>query len=342
MDIAFDKLFFTKKSKNDILNTGRRGLMQKKRLWLCFAMAVALTGAFLTAWLWPKTKAANHVGICYREGSNQEHSDYRRQIENELKALGYTLTVTDGDNDQAKQLMKIEELAQQGCDLLLIEPVMTDGAKELLTAVDQTGLPAVLFNRQLDTSLIKAHPRVAYIGYDDSNLVRQQVGMLKGMTDGGDINGDGIVCCMLLMGPSDLTLSKQYDNYFSADPGFQVLLAKNGEGTLESGRKHCKDGLAAYGKDIEVILCANHQIASGAREAIVSGGRTVGKDVYLLSIGGQSDDLTMVENGEVSGIVYRGRNAQIQAVVETVHAYLQAQLVDPITILPNTPVTAKS
>lgn len=315
--------------------------MRKKGMLICFAMAVAVAGIFLTVWLWPNTKPANHVGICYREGSSQEHNGYRQQLENELKALGYTLTVTDGDNDQAKQLTQIEKLAQQGCDLLLIEPVMTDGAKELLTAVDRTGLPAVLFNRQLDMSLIKAYPRVAYIGYDDSNLVKQQVGVLKGMADGGDINGDGIVCCMLLMGPSDQALSKQYESYFSADPGLQVLLAKNGEGTMESGRKLCKDGLAAYGKDIEVVLCANHQIASGALEAIYGGGRTVGKDVYLLSIGGQEDDLTMVESGKVTGMVYRGMDVQIQAVVETVHGCLQAQTVNQITILPNTPVTAK-
>lgn len=319
--------------------------MKIKSLWILCAV-VAVAAILLAVLLWPGADQTKTVGICYREGSSKENTAYRNNLENALNDQGYKVTVTDADLDQAKQLTQIQSLTDQGCDLLLIEPVMTDGAEELLAAVGNTGLPAVLINRQIDTELLKQYPQVYYIGNDDSEYVRLQVEMVGARTNGGDLNGDGTVSCLILKGPEKYVQSEQYERYFAlynaGGSALRQLSVQTTDGTLENGRKLCKQELAAYGKDIEVILCANDQIALGAAQAVFDGGRTVGKDVYLFGIGGDPDAISLMKEGKMTGTVYVDPDGQLRTICDTVGAVFSGQARETVQLVPYIAATSEN
>ena len=78
----------------------------------------------------------------------------------------------------------------------------------------------------------------------------------------------------------------------------------------EIGRKAFEKELADFGKDIEVVLCNNDQIALGALDAILDGGRTVGKDIYLIGIGGEQEAAEAVTAGKLTATMHQDLAAQ--------------------------------
>lgn len=308
-------------------------MKKKAGMWAVIGLVILLlTGVVL----WLTADKENTVGICYRGG---EDTAYRQQLQEALNAKGFEVIAVDAHGDQAKQLQQIGELKKKKCDVLLIEPVMQDASRELLTAIGSTELPAVLFNRQFDTALLQNASQIAYVGVDEARSGQLQAQMMENLPAGGDINGDGTVSYLLIQGPE--SHSDTIARTGSLEQQLQKsgltchrLAMESGDWTQDSGRKICKQQLAAFGKDIEVILCGNDQMAVGAYEAIADGGRTVGKDVYLLAIGGEGDILQMVSEGKISGTVYLDTAVQVEAIAETVLAQFRQQPAETVKILP--------
>lgn len=310
----------------------------KKKAGIVAAIVLAMV-LLIGIVIWLTADKENTVGICYRESSGVENAAYRQQLQEALNAKGFEVITVDAHGDQAKQLQQIAELKKKKCDILLIEPVMVDAAQELVTAIGNTELPAVLFNRQIDTSLLGQDTQIAYIGADETQPGQLQAQMMERLPAGGDLNGDGTVSYLLIQGPeahSD-TIARTgslEEHLKKSEQLFQQLAKENGDWTQESGRRICKQQLAAFGKDIEVIVCGNDQMAVGAYEAIADGGRTVGKDVYLLAIGGEGNTLQMVSEGKISGTVYLDTAVQAEAIAETVLAKFREEPTETVKILP--------
>ena len=313
-------------------------------------MIVIAAAAFvilLAAILWLTSDRSDTVGICFRDSTCEENTAYRQQLKQELMQRGFEVISVDANLDQAKQLRQIAELAKKKCDVLLIEPVMESAAGELLTAIADVELPAVLFNRHIDTSLLMGYSQIAYIGMEETQTGFLQAQMMEALPAGGDLNGDGIVSYYMLCGQQDhqdaVIRAQSFEKaLLDSELVVQQLACDSGDWTQESGRRLCKAQLAALGKDIEVIVCGNDQMALGATQAIADGGRTVGKDIYLLAIGGEGDILNMIHDGKISGTVYSDPAVQINVIAQTVFEKFHQQTVEQIQILPYTTVTTES
>ena len=318
----------------------------KKKIGVITAIVTALL-LLLAVILWLSVDKTDTVGICYRDSDSTENAAYRQQLKAALTAQGFKVIEKNAGGDQAKQIGQIEALAQEKCDVLLIEPVMSDAVAELLAVIGSTELPAVLFDRRIDTALLEEYPQITYIGTEESQPGQLQAKMMEQLPDGGDLNGDGTVSYMLIAGPQDhqdaVRRTESFENaLLSGGLKAQQLVKEYGDHTQDSGRMLCKQQLAAFGKDVEVIVCGNDQMAAGAAQAVTDGGRTVGKDVYLLAIGGEGDVLKMVSEGKVSGTVYSDPAAKIHAITEAVAALHNVQSAEQIQILPYTTVTAEN
>jgi len=293
-------------------------MRKKARLIISAAVALVL---LLTGIIWLAADRSDRVGICYCDSDTPYNAAYRKQLSQALTAQGFEVVITDADGDHAKQIQHITELAKKKCDVLLIEPVMYDATEELLAAIDCTELPAILLDRQIDTALLNNHPRIAYMGYQEEQSGQLQAQMMQELPDSGDLNGDGMISYILIQGEQNLQNAKARTDSFenavqSAKLEVQQLAKISGDGSLESGRRICKEQLAIYGKDIEIIVCGDDQMAIGAAEAIADGGRTVGKNVYLLAIGGRAELLNMVNEGKISGTVHHNIPVKIDTIVK--------------------------
>ncbi len=313
---------------------------QKKWIAVGCGAALILLAVILAFSLRPKMVDADIVGLCYREKTTQTG------LETRLKEKGLQVVVVDADGDQAKQLQQISQMKEKGCDSLIVEPVMLDAAGELLQAIQTTGLPAVLIDRELDTALLSAYPRIAYVGTRSASRGEIQGQMALGLPNSGDLNEDGILSYMLLRGPEDhveaVACTTALETALAAGSlETECLSTVYGDWTKESGKTLTAAEIATFGKDIEVIFCGNDQMALGAFAAITDGGRTVGKDIYLYGMNGDSEAKAAVESGTLSGTVFTDPIAYETAVVDTVLNQIKNQPFTQIQIIPYLPVTGK-
>ena len=279
------------------------------------------------------------VGICYRDKNTEENTTERATLEAYLKDKGLQVIAVDADGDQAKQLEQIQKLSQQGCDSLILEPVITDATEDLLKAIDASGLPALLFHRELDTTKLQAYPKIAYIGTDSSQPGKLQAQLAMKLPESGDINGDGVLSYLVLKGPEKHIDTVAYETALEASLSAgstetQCLSAFYSDGSREDGQLIATREIAKFGKDIEVIFCGNDEIALGVIEAIEDGGRTVGKDIYLFGIGGSGEARAAIGDGTMSGTVYTDPLAYRSAVYNTAVAQIKKQPVTQIQIIP--------
>lgn len=315
----------------------------KKQIWIAAAAASAVILAVVVITL-VFLNQPQVVGISYRENTNSANMAFRRALEDTLSAQGIRVVITDADGDQQKQLEQIAQLRDQKCQALIVEPVSAEGGEMLVKAISQTGLPAVLCNRELPASLLEGVPNIAYVGLDGRQAGTQQGKLVLQLPNCGDINGDGTTAYFLMAGPENhsqalVRVETVRQVLAGGEQDVQELTVTYGEWTKESGQALCSQELAKYGKDIEVILCTNDQMAIGAEQAIADGGRTVGKDVFLLGIDGDSGAVELVEQGRMTATVSQNEPGQIQAIVEAVLAQLKGQTVTQYQIIPYVTIT---
>lgn len=266
------------------------------------------------------------VGICYRDDADPSNAAYRQVLEQSLAKEGYSVIVADADNDQARQLEQIGQMAQHQCDAIIVEPVMISAGEELSQAIAAAGIPCVLIGRQPESGAEQIPCVISDTG-THGTLLGQMVAQLP---DSGDINGDGIVTYLLLHGTEQNAEGAQLaDGFAAAFSGNQIqpqlMSAVWGNWTKDGAKQACSQALAAYGKDIEVILCMNDAMALGAVDAIADGGRSVGADVYLYSIGGQEEACRAVQSGEMTGTLYTDLQQQADAVISAMLAQISGK-----------------
>lgn len=262
---------------------------------------------------------SNPVGILYRDSENSENAQFHSALEDSLRAQGFEVIVTYADGDSEKQYSQIQELAQKHCGALIVEPVTEDVPESLLEALQNTGLPAVLTGQRPENIHMEDYSQIQYVDNGSEQIGTKQGDMVSHLPDGGDINGDGIVCYMVIQGPEEDPYATARTEAFEAalqagETAAECLCIDYGDWTEESGKTICSRELAAFGMDIEVIVCGNDAMARGAAQAIYEGGWQVGQDVYLFGVDGDAQTLSLIEDGQMTGTVYQDVETQAQAV----------------------------
>lgn len=271
------------------------------------------------------------VGVIYRDGRDESNAQFRTALEASLRAQGYELIVVQSQSDPQLQLTQVEELAQQHCCAIIVEPVEENVPEALLEALQSTGLPAVISAQQPSQLSMEEYPHIQYVGSGSGEQIGAEQGsMVRSLENGGDINGDGVVCYMIIQGPEEDPDAAARTEAFEAalqsgSVPTQRLSIDYGDWTEESGKAICSQELAIFGMDIEVIACGNDAMARGAAQAIADGGWQVGQDVYLFGVDGDTQALSLIQEGLMTGTVYQDVQAQAVQICTQLENLLSGQ-----------------
>ena len=271
--------------------------------------------------------AGGKVGICIYKFDDNFMTVYRNKLEEILTGNGYEVSVVDGNNDQAKQTEQISTFITQGVDALIINPVMTSAAEQIVSMVKDANIPTVLINREPTEGEMAVYDKIAYVGCDAAQSGTFQGELILETEKKGDINGDGVVSYIMIQGDPenvDAKLRTEYSVKALEDAGVKVeqLDMQRGDWDQEKGQTITANALAQYGDKLEVVFCNNDAMALGALEAIKAANRTVGKDIYLVGVDALDAALDAVSAGEMTGTVLNDANSQAAKAVEVMEALL--------------------
>ena len=318
----------------------------KKFLALVLAAVMAL-GMFAFASAEAKTYK---VGVAIYQFTDNFMTLYRNEIENYFKSLEtddvkYELTFADGKNDMAEQTNQIENFITQKMDVIILNLVQTSSADALIEKVVAAGIPLVLINREplaydadgntIDEAYegILNNAKVCYVGADARQSGTFQGEMVAELDNHGDINGDGKISYVMIEGDPE-NIDAQYRTEFSikalTDAGYEVECLDDQVGNWDQtkGQELATNALTKYGDAVEVIFCNNDAMALGAATSIVTAGRKVGENIYLLGVDALEEAVELVKAGDMTGTVLNDHIGQSHKAVDVAIELLEGKDID--------------
>ncbi|MBR0137976.1 MAG: galactose ABC transporter substrate-binding protein [Erysipelotrichaceae bacterium] len=267
------------------------------------------------------------IGVAIYQFNDNFMTLYRNDIQkyfDELNAkdssVHYTVEIVDGANDVNTQTEQVRTFISKGVDALIVNLVQTTSdalAKEIVNS----GIPCVFINREIAD--FAYGDKTCYVGADARDSGTYQGQIIYNVPNHGDLNGDGKVSYIMIMGDPENT-DAQYRTEFSikylTDNGVVVdeLFKQTGNWDQAQGQELVGNALATFGDQIEVVFCNNDGMALGAYESIKAAGRTVGQDIYLVGVDALPECCEMVKAGTMTGTVLNDDKGQATACCETV------------------------
>lgn len=269
------------------------------------------------------------VGVSIYKFDDNFMTLYRKEIESYFKTLEtdevkYEVTVQDAKNDMAEQTNQIDNFITQDYDVLIINLVQATSASTIIDKCEQAGKPCIFINREPDAADMKKYEgKITYVGADARQSGKFQGEMIAELENKGDLNGDGKLQYVMVVGDPENVDAKYRTEYsvsqYIEKSGLKVdkIDEQRGDWDQAKGQEIVANALASgRGKDIEVVFCNNDAMALGAAQAITAAGRTVGKDIYLVGVDALEEAVELVKNGGMTGTVLNDHISQSHQAVD--------------------------
>ena len=132
------------------------------------------------------TKSSKLIGLLISDITNNFYTPIVRGVEDEANQSGYTIIISNSDENLSKTEKYLTLMQQHSVDGLLVAP--TSGFEKLIPVIESIGLPMVLVNRSLESTVydmvttdneLGAYTAVKYL----CGLGHESIGLVVGPTE---------------------------------------------------------------------------------------------------------------------------------------------------------------
>ncbi len=213
--------------------------------------------------------AAALVGACAKSDSTAgktktigvtlltREDEFYRQLEQGLRdgaaAAGYTLTVTSGDRDLAKQQSEIDNFIVQKVDAIIVCPVDSKGIGPAIEKANAAGIPVFTADIAAQGGKVVAH--VASNNSAGGELAAEYIA--KAIGDKGEV---GLIAERDVQ--STIDREAGFTKALAAHPNVKLVATIDGSGTRDKALKAADDMLQAHPK-LAAIFAINDESALG-------------------------------------------------------------------------------
>jgi len=234
-----------------------------------------------------------------------------------VEANGDTLITLDTKQDMATQIQQIEDMINQGIDLLFLCPVDSEGIKPALDALAAANIPVVNFDTDVaDTDLVKT------VLVSNNEYAGQVVGeaVAAKFPDGAKI--------AILDAPYAAACVQRVEGFMKGlgdASKYTIVAQQNGKGDIGESLPIAEAILQAN-PDLDVFFCINDPSALGALSAVTSANLT--DKVFVYGVDGSPDAKASIKAG---GMTATGAQSPIgigKSCVEVAYKILKGETVD--------------
>jgi len=266
-------------------------------------------------------KAAPVVGYVDILSESSWRDRLSASIREAAQARGIQLLTLECDRTQNAQIQALRSLITYQVDAIVFTPVVLSGWDNVLEEARAAGIPVIVVERSVKIS--DGDKVAAYVGYDYK--LQGELAALQLMTAFRD-REDGVDVVELLgtVGASNtVERSGGIRSLLGKDEKYQIRYSVNCDFMFSKAKEtfriylrndRCPDALIAH----------SDAMALGAMEAMKELGLEPGKDIVVISFGGQQEALEALEAGEIYAIVETDPNLG-PAVMDTVEALLRGE-----------------
>ena len=280
------------------------------------------------------------IGVAIYQFDDNFMTLYRTELEKYFGELGekdgntYNVEIVDSANDPAKQNEQLNNFLSQGKDLIIANLVSPSGADVFLNAAKDADVPVVLINREPAVDTLEIFPgKTTYVGVDARQSGTYQGEIIAALDNKGDINGDGVVKYLMILGDTENVDAQQRTQYSIEALEKEIKTERLGPGLranwkAEEAQPLVANALTQFGDEVEVIFANNDGMGLGALTSIEAAGRKVNEDIYLVSVDALDEVVELVLEGKYTGTVLNDHFNQSHTAAEVAVKLLNGEEVE--------------
>ncbi|KIL76669.1 ribose ABC transporter substrate-binding protein RbsB [Bacillus badius] len=228
------------------------------------------------------------IGLSVSTLNNPFFVSLKDGVVKEAKKNQMETIVVDAQNDSAKQINDVEDLIQQGVDVLLINPTDSSAISTAVQSANAIGIPVITLDRSAEKGDV-----VTLVASDN----------VKGGQMAGDFIveklGEGAKVAELEGVPgASATRERGKGFHLTADKKLEVVAKQSADFDRTKGLNVMENILQGH-PDIQAVFAHNDEMALGAIEAIASSG----KDILVIGFDGNDDAIKSVKAGQMAATV---------------------------------------
>ncbi len=232
---------------------------------------------------------AKTIGLAISTLNNPFFVDLEAGAKAKAQELGATLVTLDSQDDSATEMSNVEDLINQGVDLILINPTDSDAVKSAVEAANKAGIPVITLDRSANGGEVVSH--IASDNVAGGKLAGGYIVELLG--------GKGNV--VELEGVPGASAARERGEGFNAaiaESDIEVVAKQTANFDRAEGLTVMENILQAQ-PEIDAIFAHNDEMALGALEAIKASGR----EIIVVGFDATDDAKAAVESGEMAATV---------------------------------------
>ncbi|WP_419182624.1 MULTISPECIES: ribose ABC transporter substrate-binding protein RbsB [Priestia] len=242
-------------------------------------------------WAKPKKKGNLEdikIGLSVSTLNNPFFVSLKNGVVKEAKKQGMDVVIVDAQNDSAKQVNDVEDLLQQGVDVLLINPTDSAAISTAVQSANNIGIPVVTLDRSADKG--KVETLVASDNVKGGEMAADYI--VEKLGEGAKVAE--------LEGTPGASATRERGKGFHnvADQKLDVAAKQSADFDRTKGL-NVMENLLQGNSDIKAVFAHNDEMALGAIQAINSSGR----DVLVVGFDGNEDAVNAVKEGKLAATV---------------------------------------
>lgn len=267
--------------------------MNKRLLLMIGAVLLFLSACSLQPPEWAKPDNNKNpedikIGLSVSTLNNPFFVSMKDGVEKEAEAQGMDVVVVDAQNDAAKQVSDVEDLIQQGVDVLLINPTDSSAVSTAVQSANSLGIPVVTLDRSSEKGDV-----ATLVSSDNAKGGKMAAEYMV------DQLGEGAKVAELEGVPGASATRERGSGFHTvADEQLDVTAKQTANFDRTEGL-NTMENILQGNPDLEAVFAHNDEMALGAYQAIQSSGR----DVLVVGFDGNEDAMTSIRNGSLSATV---------------------------------------
>ena len=246
-------------------------------------------------------------------GLTDELKEQLKAMENKERRI--IVSTKSGNDDQQEQNEKVEEMIDAGCDVLCINLVDRTAPSRIIRMARNEDIPVIFFNREPVREDLMQWEKLYYVGCDaeQSGIMQGEIAeeYIKSHPE-VDKNQDGKIQYVLLEGEAghqDAISRTEYSvkTLMKNDVILEKLSYQLADWNRGQAENRMNRLISQYGKEIELVISNNDEMALGAVEAYRTVGYAREDWPVIFGIDGLEDALKAVKAGEMQGSILNDR-----------------------------------
>jgi inositol transport system substrate-binding protein len=269
------------------------------------------------------------VGVSLLGLKNEFIMNIKNAMDAKAKELGVNVIISDGQDSAENQISQVENFIAQKVDVIILNPISTDGCKPAVEAANKAGIPILTVN----TLVANQDKCVTFVGSDAVESGRLQAEYAAKLMNG---KGNIVVMYGQMGHDAQIGRKKGLDEVLAKNPDMKIVADKTANWARADGMALMENWLQS-GKEINAVLAQNDEMALGAMKALEDAKKL--DKTLVFGIDAIPDALKAIQAGKMAGTVFQDAKGQGAGSIEAAVKIAKGEKVDATISIPYVLVT---